>query len=209
MSIFSSIVRAVANPATIAQIAMGPAGWASLATRVVVSAVAQQAIQQLGQQLGLPQGVINMAQSAFAQAAGTQGLPNNIRDAVSQLAEQFDLSPSEQGQVQRSAENSLRSLIDGLLEADEFKEARRGGKSGESIFMRIATILGKMADKKLGQMASLAEQIGGTKDGTKQNKITELSGQMNARAQEFGLISQAMTTVIKTTGENMATIARK
>jgi hypothetical protein len=61
MGLFSGITSSLINPVSLAQLAMGPAGWASLAMRTIGAAIAKEVIQQLGQQLGLPQGVINMA----------------------------------------------------------------------------------------------------------------------------------------------------
>jgi hypothetical protein len=211
MSFLSGILKSVINPATLMQLAMGPAGWASLATKMLVSAVAQQVIQQLGQQLGLPQSVINMAQTAFSSATGTQGMPSTVSDAVSQLAEQFNLSPSQQGEVSREAQGSVRRLVDQLMESEEFKSAKSGAKGGkgESILMRIAMALGQLADKKMGEMDQLADQIGSTKDGKNQNKITEMGAKLQALGQEMSILSNAMTNVIKSIGEANATIARK
>ena len=209
MSFLGGILKSVINPATLIQLAMGPAGWASLATKMLVSAVAQQVIQQLGQQLGLPQSIINMAQTAFSAASGTQGMPSTISDAVSQLAEQFNLSPSQQGEVQREAQTSTRRLVDQLMESEEFKNARSGAKSGDSILMRIAIALGKLADDKMGKMDKLATQIGATKDGKEQNKITEQGARLQALGQEMSILSNAMTNVIKSIGEANSTIARK
>ena len=209
MSFLGGILKSVINPATLIQLAMGPAGWASLATKMLVSAVAQQVIQQLGQQLGLPQSIINMAQTAFSAASGTQGMPSTISDAVSQLAEQFNLSPSQQGEVQREAQTSTRRLVDQLMESEEFKSARSGAKSGDSILMRIAIALGKLADDKMGKMDKLATQIGATKDGKEQNKITEQGARLQALGQEMSILSNAMTNVIKSIGEANSTIARK
>jgi hypothetical protein len=212
MSFLGGILKSVINPATLFQLAMGPAGWASLATKMIVSAVAQQVIQQLGQQLGLPQSIINMAQTAFSAASGTGGMPSTVSEAVSQLAEQFNLSPSQQGELQREGQTSTRRLVDQLMESEEFKSARsgaKGGKGGESILMRIAIALGQLADKKMGEMDKLATQIGATKDGKDQNKITEQGARLQALGQEMSILSNAMTNVIKSIGEANSTIARK
>ncbi|MGK6325172.1 hypothetical protein ACMGDM_19065 [Sphingomonas sp. DT-51] len=208
MSFLGGIMRSAVNPLSLAQLAAGPAGWATLAMRTLASAVGQQVLQQLGQQLGLPQSVISLAQNSYGAATGTLGGPLNIQDAVSGLADQFGLSALEQGQLTRSANDAFRSLSNSLAESDEFKAARTG-KGGESIFMKIARVLGELADKKLGEMVGLADQIGATTDGKQQNEITSLTGKMQGKSQEFGLISNAMTNVIKTIGEGVSTISRK
>lgn len=43
--------------------------------------------------------------------------------------------------------------------------------------MKIATALGQIADKKMGEMANLAETIGGIEDGKKTNEVAEMTGQ--------------------------------
>ena len=209
MSFLGGIAKSLVNPMTLAQLAMGPAGWASIAMKALTSAVAQQAIQMVGQQLGLPQQAINMAQSAFSAASGGQNLGNNpIGSAVSSLAEQFQLSPREQGDLTRTAENAARRLSDSMLESEEFKSAKSGGGKG-SIFMQIAVALGKLADKKMGEMATLANDIGGIKDGKNANAVTQKTGEMQAKGQEFGLLSNAMSNAVKSIGEGMTQLARK
>lgn len=212
MGLLGGIMRSVVNPMSIAQLAMGPAGWASLAMRSIASSIGQQVLQTIGQQLGLPQSVISLAQNGFAAATGTQGGATNFKDAIADLAQDYGLSALEQGSLNRSADEAYRNLLSSIVESDEFKAARsgaKGGAAGESIFMKIARILGEAADEKLKDMSSLADQIGNTKDGTKTNEITSLTGKMQARGQEFGILSNAMTNVLKSIGEGVSTIARK
>ncbi|MFC4291483.1 hypothetical protein ACFOWX_03545 [Sphingorhabdus arenilitoris] len=210
MSLLGGIMKSVINPMSLAQLAMGPAGWASLATKMLVSAVGQQVIQQLGDKLGLPQSTIDMAQASFCQSCGdVKGSFRNVREAVDSIANEINLSPKDRGNLERTAQDATRKLLDSMLESEEFKNAKAGGAAKGSIFMQIATALGKLADKKMGEMASLANQIGGIKDGKNANKITELTGQMQAKGQEFGLISNAMSTTIKSIGDGVTQLARK
>jgi hypothetical protein len=213
--------KSLINPATLMQLAMGPAGWASIAAKAILSAVVQQVIQKLGQELGLPPAIISMAQQAAGSAMGTGDFKSSIEETVSQLAQDRGLSAVEQGFMGRSAQDAYRKLVASIMESEDFKAARSGAKgktgaaansavsSGDSWLMQIATILGQMADKKLGEAAALARTIGGTKDGEQQNKVSELTGQMQAKMQEFSLVSNAMTNVVKSLGEGLSTIARK
>lgn len=240
--------KSLINPMTLAQLAMGPAGWASLALKAIISAVGQQVIQQIGQQLGLPQQVIDVAKGVFASAMGGNGLAMSPTDTVANLAKDAGMSAVEQGGLDRMVQDAVRKLVDSIVGSDEFKNARAGAKGGagraaatgaasgagatdgaqaggasgaqspsgigdgidgQSWMMQIATILGRLADKKMGEMAGLAKQIGATENGKDQNKVTELTGQMQAKGQEFGLISNAMTNVVKSLGENLSQIARK
>lgn len=227
MSFLSNVMRAVVNPATIAQLAMGPAGWASLATRVIASAVGQQVIQQLGQKLGLPQGIINLAQNAFTAATGTQGFPNTISGAVSYLSGQMNLSPSQSGELARVAERAydpINSLVERMARKAGEEEGTAysgatGGKGG-SVLMRIAQALGKLMDDKMNAMAAKGDQLGRlgnngalTKDGNfnaaGQSQYGKLSAEMGALGQELSLLSNALNNSLKSIGEAAAKLASK
>lgn len=227
------LLKSVVNPMTLAQLAMGPAGWASILAKAVISAIGQQVIQQLGQKLGLPDGVINLAQQAFSGAMGggnalggalgganalgrTAGGALSVADAVKQVAEGLNLNAQQEGRLARNTNDTVqvatKRLVDQLMESEEFKSAKngaKGGKAGESILMRIAIALGSLADKKMGEMDKLAQQIGATKDGKNQNKISEMGAKLQALSQEMSILSNAMTNVIKSIGEANSTIARK
>ena len=207
MSFLSGIMKSIINPATLMQLAMGPAGWASLATKMLVSAIGQQVIQQLGQQLGLPQSIINMAQTAFSAASGTQGMPSTITDAVSQLGQQFNLSPMQQGQLQRAAQNDVNNILEqmatSLSESKEAKDAKSGGS--KSWLMAIAENLGKIADKLAKEMTDLSNQIGKGDDQAKASTNVKFG----AKSQEFSMFFSSANTVIKTLGEALSSGARK
>jgi hypothetical protein len=209
---FGGLLKSMINPANLAMLAMGPGGWAQIAVKTLVSAVAQQALQQIGQELGLPQSIIDLGKQFVGNGAGTNTLgglgSNAISEAMSGISESGNLSPMESGNLDRLVQDSFRKLVSSMMESDEFKAAKAGGK-GESVFMKIARILGEQADKKLEKMSGIADQIGSTKDGTKQNEIASLTGKMQGYGQEFGLISNAMSNVIKSIGDGVSTIARK
>jgi hypothetical protein len=207
MGLLGGILKSVVNPISLAQVAMGPAGWASLALRTLGSAIGQQLIQQLGQQLGLPQSVISVAQNAFGAATGTGGGPLTIRDAVAQLASQFNLSPAQQGQLERSATQDYTNLLSDLIGSDEFKAAKSSG-GGKGFLERIAVALGKLLDQKMNKAASLADQIG-NQGNSNQSKLGELNGKMAAVTQEISILSNALNNTIKSIGEAQSTIARK
>lgn len=224
MSFLGGIVKSVINPVSLAQLAMGPAGWASLAMRTIGSAIGQQLIQQLGQKLGLPQSMISLAQNTFASATGTQGLPTSIAGAVSQLAEQFNLSPAQQGQLERTANQSFDN-INRIIENNLRKTAEGGDEEGGSILMRIARLLGQLMDDKMTKLGEKAEALGavgsqagntytsGTNKGgftaQGQGQFGKLSAEVQALSQELNYLSQAVSSTIKGIGEAASTVARK
>jgi hypothetical protein len=228
MSLLGGIMRSVINPMSLAQLAMGPAGWASLAMRTIGSAIAQQVIQQLGQRMGLPQPMIDLAQGAFANASGQPGLVRqNIGEAVRGFTEQMDLRPSDAGQLQRELlDTSDKSYENMNRIVDSFAKRLLNGEDGEgeqggSVLMKIARALGKLMDQKMDSLAAKADQLGRvggekgmtTKDGgfnaKGQSKFGQLSAEVQALSQEIGYLSQAIASSIKSIGEASATIARK
>lgn len=226
------IMKSVINPMTLAQLAMGPAGWASIAMKAVAQQIGTQLIQTVAQQLGVPPQITNAALTAFnganAFAGGVPGLNGNGQFSTRELAnfmmDNTNMSPLEAFKFSREigdkindfkseqVQNNVRRLVDQLMESEESKSAKagaKGGKAGESILMRIAKALGSLADQKMGEMDKLATQIGATKDGKNQNKITEQGAQLQALGQEMSILSNAMTNVLKSIGEANSTVARK
>ncbi len=211
MSFLSGIMKSIINPATLMQLAMGPAGWASLAVKTIASAIGKELIQALGQQLGLPQGIIDFAKTAFSAASGTQGGPSTIMDAVSQVAQQVGLSPVQQGQLQRSAQSSLNDMLANMQESTDANSVKSRGVKGSGSFLeKIAIALGKVMDQKMNKMASLSDQIS-AQSGQKgsETQLGTLNGQLAATGQELGIISNAMNNAIKAIGEAETTLARK
>ena len=208
MSFLGGILKSVINPATLLQLAMGPAGWASLAAQTIGRAIAQQVIQQLGQSLGLPQSVINMAQAAFSAASGQPGAPvQTVRQAVEQLAQQYGLSAFQQGQLERAAQNDVKDMYEMLSEAARQgkQRAERGdGKaSGKGGWLReIAALMSVALDSKIKEMKGLAGQLDKT-------KTTALQNDLQVATQEFSFLMNATANMIKTVGEGLGTMARK
>lgn len=238
------MLKSIVNPMTLAQLAMGPAGWASILVKAVVSAVAQQVIQQIGQKLGLPEGVINMAQQAFSAASGggnnalggllngaaggtanTLGRVATIADTVKQIGDAAGISATDQGQITRQAEEASARMVDQVMRTigkknGESEEAEGSESGGGSVLMRIARALGKAMDEKMDSMAKKGDQIGNlgsngslTKDGNfnakGQSQYGKLTGEMSALGQELGMLSQALSSTLKSIGEAGSTVARK
>ncbi|TGX52225.1 hypothetical protein E5A73_15600 [Sphingomonas gei] len=209
MSILSSLGGIATNPLSLAQLAMGPAGWASLAARTLMSAVGQQVIQQLGEKLGLPQSTIDIAQGAFCASMGDKaGVRQNVQEAIGNFAEGFNASPAEQGEANREVDDAINRMVSQMADGEDAKAARAGGKggkaggaSGQSWLMALAEALGEKLDKMAGEMSTMADQI--------TDKSPSLTAKFGAKSQEFGILMNAATNAIKTVGEGLSTSARK
>ncbi len=226
------LLKSVINPMTIAQLAMGPAGWASLLAQTVVKELGSQLLQKMGQELGLPQGLIDTAVGAFSGGSGfgaLGGLPGagNFRETLRGLGMSFsDIGRIErqvQSQVKgimeqakkEGTEQSIQDFIDGINRNNENQKLSRNidkvmnGKG--SLLMKLAVALGMLADNKMNQMADKTKQLGkfGEVNGKNQGQYAQLTGEIQALGQEMSMISQAMNNVIKTVGEAASSLARK
>nr|WP_315381856.1 hypothetical protein [uncultured Sphingomonas sp.] len=210
MSLLGGLTRSLVNPISLASLAMGPAGWASLAVRTLGTAIAKEVLQQLGQQLGLPQSAINLVQDGFSAATGSMGGPGTIAEAVANLAQNFDLSPSQQGELQRAAESDSRDMFQQLSDAYQSGETlakvstSRSGK-GRSWLQAIADSMSSLLDKKVADMDSMSRAL----DQQGKNRSTKTGNDLQVAAQEFSFLMNTTGTVVKTIGEGLSGMARK
>ncbi len=214
------VFKMVMNPASLAQLAAGPAGWASLAMQTLMSTVGKEIIQQLGQQLGLPQSLIDVAQTAFSQASGNPGAAN-LGQAVGDLGKTFGLAGAAAGQFEREAGKQIDSFIKQQVEqmarqaTDESSESTGAkgtkGAKGGSVLMRIALALGSALDKKVDKMAEIADKLEGMGEITGKNtsQYQALTAEMSALGQELKIVSEALNNTLKSIGEAASSLARK
>ena len=207
MSIFGAIGRSLINPMSLMQIAMGPAGWASLAMKTIGSQIAMNVLQKLGEQMGLPKPMIDMAQAAFANASGQPGLARqNMREAIDGMSRDFNLSPAQTGELQRAATKGVDDLYEVLSQAakeGKDKAERGNGKSkGGSWLREVAALMSKALDSKIDEMKKLAGQID-------KSKTTALQNDLQVATQEFSFLMNSVANMIKTVGEGLTTMARK
>jgi hypothetical protein len=229
------LFKSLINPATLMQLAMGPAGWASIALKSIMTAVGSQLIQQLGQRLGLPQSVISMAQTAFSGAmGGSGGVPRSISEAVSQFAQQGGLSASDEGSLIRASDMTIKGLLKKMeAEAEAAVEAAKEKKNGGKVsvaeelnikggfLVALAEAIGKVMDQKSDDIVKLANQM--NSDGQKvrgkklesgdniaeSSRLQQQSSLLQGLSQELNTLSQALSTSLKAIGEGQQTLARK
>ncbi|PAX06971.1 hypothetical protein [Sphingomonas lenta] len=192
------------NPVSLlATAAFGPAGGivAQLATQVY-SQFGQQLIQQMGNNLGLPQSAIDMAQSSFAGSVGDfQGSVSNLDDAIEQLGRETGASGFDIGDAQRQASDILNQTVRDLSESEEFKEAKSSGGKGGGWLMAMARALGE----KLNAMGEDLEQRASTLSGDDPGA----SAEFGVVSQQFNMLMNATTNAIKTIGEAMGKAASR
>jgi hypothetical protein len=214
------IMKSLVNPMSLMQLAMGPAGWASLAMKAIGSQIAMSLIQQIGTKLGLPQPLIDMAQAGFAHASGQPGLAQqNISEAVRGIVSQMQLPPAEAGRLERELNGAADKSYEGLSGvADAFVKkfkAQSEEDEGGSWLVALAKAMGTMMDKKANQMVALSDKISAasskeTKTGSAEaNTLMSDNAKLQAYGQELGILSTAFAQVAKSAGEALQTAARK
>lgn len=201
------------NPVSLLATSMfGPIGGvvAQLAQQVF-SSFGQNLIQQLGQNLGLPQSTIDLAQSSFAGSIGDfQGAASNLDEAVANFGAGTGASPAEIGSAQNSFQSLMQNVIDQMSQSEEFKNAKAtGGKGGSSggvqgapgWLMAMAQALGRELDRLGDEMSSRAESLSGDDPSA--------SAEFGVVSQQFSMLMNATNNAIKSVGEAMANTARK
>jgi hypothetical protein len=234
MSFLGGIVKSLVNPMSLMQLAMGPAGWASLAMKSILSAVGQQVIQQLGQKLGLPPAMIGAAQSAFGAAMGGGLTKESVGEAIGNFAQKGGLSSTDRGMIDRNADIAIKSILKKMTAEAEKMIAEAKEKKGDKkpsvaqdlnikggFLVALAEALGRVMDQKSDDIVKLANQI--NQDGQKNVGKDLKAGDSNAEAsrlqqqtsllqglsQELSTLSQALSTSLKSIGEGQQTLARK
>ena len=212
MNIFG-MAKSLINPMSLMQLAMGPAGWASLAMKTIGSQIAMQVIQKLGQELGLPPAAINLAQSAFASASGQPGLAQqNIRETIGGIVRDLNLSAMDQGKLERAVEfdiqNMLKDLVKAAKNGNDKAERGRGDKGG-SFMRRIAEAMALVMDGQIKEMEGLAKKMDAVKHDKVKTDSTQIQTDLTVATQEFNMTMQATSNMIKTIGEGLAAMARK
>lgn len=198
----------------VSQIALGAAtGGASIIAQMamkIATEVASAVIQQLGQQLGLPQPMIDMAQGAlrgstgdFAGAAAeyTQA-QNGLGDLIQSFAQQTGGSPMDAARLEQDVNRQVGQLAAEAGQSDEARAARSGGRQmAGGWLMAIAQALGDKLDVMAQDMQDAAAAI------NKEDPST--TAKFSAATQEFGLLMGATNNALKTLGEAMNQTARK
>ena len=191
------------NPVSLlATAALGPFGGivAQLATQVF-SQFGQQLLQNLGDQAGLPQSQIELAQAEFTNRYGdVPGTQQNINDALQAFGNETGATPAEIGDQQRQVQDFINQTIKQASESDDYNEVKASGKAGGWL-MAMAKALGSQLDQLGEQMTDMASRI--TKD------TPGLSAEFGVVTQQFSMLMNATTNAIKTVGEAMGKAASK
>jgi hypothetical protein len=202
------------SQAALATMTGGTSLIVSQLAKQLVSSIAQQVIQDIGQKLGLPQPMIDLAQGAAATQFGdAAGATQNYQEALQGIQDLFPgASPSDVGALQGAADdtyssatdlalNMIRNLQDGQGQDAEGNAKGSGKASGGSWLLAIAKGLGKMLSEQAKQLEDKMNSTDWKDPGE--------SAEFQAQSQEFGIAMNSATNAIKSIGEALSTMARK
>lgn len=204
-----------------AALAMATGGTSLIAQMAlqIATQIGKELIQTLGQQMGLPQPMIDAAQGALETAAGNPaGAAQEYAQAaqgsaamVADLGQLFQQSPAQIGEAQRDVQSAQDDFIQNQIlqgaqqGSDEDGNARgvgaKGSASKGSWLMVLAEALGRKANAAANELASKSNSLDW--------KDPKQSSDFQALTQQFNMLMSAITNAIKSVGEGMTTAARK
>lgn len=198
----------------VSQIALAAAtGGSSVIAQMamkIATEVASAVIQQLGQQMGLPQPMIDMAQGfvrgAGGDAAGAAREFGEAQSGLGSLIQSFTRqtggSPIDAARLEQDINRQVGQMAAEAGQSDDARAARAGGRQvAGGWLMAIAQALGEKLDVMAADMQSTAAAI------NKEDPST--TAKFSAATQEFGLLMGATNNAIKTLGEALNQTARK
>lgn len=192
------------NPINLASLGLGPAGWASMAARMVVANAAQAAINYVAQQSGPPASAVSELTSRASDAFGVQlGQQQNLQQLARSILRDGRVSFTEAARLERGIEDTYKAVFVSVKKAAESATEEASGLSkgrGKSWIRALVEIMGKRLDSLARQMEGLGKEI---------DSGAKKSGELQAVSTEFNLLQNALNTIVKTVAEGQANLARR
>ncbi|MGH1422972.1 MAG: hypothetical protein ACRBEQ_14260 [Hyphomonas sp.] len=167
--------------------------------------------------------------------AGTIGMGNGLtkfeqmssKVFLQHILNGFDASPAQRGNAERAFGeyyDGVSDIINQLLKkrTDESRASSASGgpnTDGKSLLVAIAIALGSVVDEKMFAMKDKTEELGNLDTAKDKEDVAgqqefqkaygQLTGEISALGQELKMVSEAMSSTIKSIGEASSTLARK
>lgn len=219
-NIFSSFVNAAALGTAIFT------GGASLVASQAITQVATQAFSRavanvFGQALASTIG--SVFQQAFTQTIGNivgQAVGGAAQQVIDDVLSAANRGPSGNftGDLDRAQNDMSRALQEALQFVSEQESRRRqasgggGRQQGGNWLEALARSLGEDLGRVAGDMVKASQDMQGLKTGNKASdaqKFMKAQTEFQVQAQMFNILSQTISTALKSIGEGMAGVARK
>ena len=203
----------------------------------MVLKIADNAMQQAGEKLGLPQGEIDLAKAGLYESMGDyKGATELYKKAVDAL------QPFDRAEIERNVNGATNHAMNGIVNATQQQAEEEGegvkGEKGLNFFQAMARAMGEMLGEKAGKLISSMENMkdaGGEVAKPTGSDMVDDSGELTekgkteykqlredqamqfsiaqtefqADSQMYSMVSQMATTVLKQVGESLSTLARK
>ena len=157
--------------------------------------------------------------SSLQEAINNAPLPQFVKDAANQAVEDIlgGYQQSCSAECQHAVENSelgdmIQQYIEDFIEAsvkeaNESCQGSEGGKGGDNWLVMLAKAMAKMQAEHMDKMQAAQEEMGSA--GDDKEAFFDASATFQAESQMFKMVSEALSTMIKSVGEGLASIARK
>jgi hypothetical protein len=167
--------------------------------------------RQMVKDSGLPSGIqdkVNSFIDKWQQENTRGGVPCECQEKCDSLHHAMNggegaSSASGNDDMENSA---VQTALDQLGESCSEGE----GKSGKGNWLVVlAQALGKQAGKHLKEMVKLGNEMGSMDSKEKPEDFAEKQSMFQAESKMFGMFQEAVSTMIKSIGEGMSSVARK
>lgn len=192
----------------------------------LVNAMHGGAVKGAAEQLQREDGMPKFIQDAINQAVD-KVLQQNKKPADADLEKK--LGDTTKDGLQKEMDDLIKKLVDNVRKqlgeeskdaAGEASGAGKGGKKSTGSWLQaIAKAMGEVLGQKAGEMvkltdkiSSLAEASGNMKGEDKQKNAQEMTAaqtEFQGVSQEYKLLTETVSTVIKGIGESLSTMGRK
>jgi hypothetical protein len=163
----------------------------------------QNAVNTLIDQLPIPQFMKDAATDMVNSIVGNnqQDVDPCCQDAVN---EQFS---GEAEDFQNSIVESVLTQLQGEQGAEE--SGSSGGGSGQNWLVALASALGKQAGEHLKGMVDKGSEMGKSDAKDDPEGFAQLQSEFQAESQMFKMLQESISTMIKSIGEGLSSVARK
>jgi hypothetical protein len=166
--------------------------------------------RQMVKDSGLPSGIqdkVNSFIDKWQQENTCGGVPCECQEKCDSLHHAMNGGEGASSASGNDMENSaVQTALDQLGESCNEGE----GKSGKGNWLVVlASALGKQAGSNLKKMVELGEKMGGMDSKDKPEEFAQTQSEFQAESQMFKMFQEAISTMIKSIGEGLSSVARK
>lgn len=173
----------------------------------------------------IAQAVTNLAgdllQAGLNSIIDSLPIPDFMKDLAKNLV--ADVIGGEQGEVPGDAQQAVNeelggtvsdivnAVLDNIRESmqEESEETGNGQGGSGNWLMVLAKALGEASGKHLKNMVELGEKMGAMDSEENPEAFAETQAEFQAASQIFKMFQESISTMIKSIGEGMSTVARK